>query len=894
MKIKKSVSILSFYLTLSLIAFISVSHAATISGSICESDGITLITGTDIQVQVWEGDPCGGRDWVTSVYTATGLYTTPNLSEGTYYLQTSNMNQSNYLNEWWADTASVISCRGAQSVTVSTVNIIGKDFQLDVGYSISGMVYQSNGSTPIPDNNIRVEVYTGDPCDDREWIGSAETSVGNYTIMGIPPGDYYLQARSYELSTYASEWWADSNSVFYCSEAESVTVVNTTVTGKNYQLDIGGSVTGVVVNDSGAPQADLEVSYWNDLCSEWKSVDTDIDGSFEIIGLPPGPVEIEIEPDVDTWLVKYEKTYSCLALGENSDLGTIELPYGALITGVIQDVYSNPFFDIDVSCGTKFAVAWDETNADGSFALRIPVGTYSLNFVDDEDEDEHIRMPVEITVNDVGTPQNLGILIAYDLSSREQISGTIDYGSYAGPGEFIVVAFLNTTEITPENFGGIRPFATAEPDQATGEYSLYVVPQTERPGTTVNLMLILIHGATDAWESVTLIDENEGIVTSPTPVTGQNLAYSTLGSDHSVSGFVKNGEGGVVYANVLLYKQPGDEFFGFAETDCDGAYSLYNVPEGTYRIAATAYGYDATEWSGTFNVVNANIAIPDIFMGIFGDELAVDFGSNGIYHYDNDTWQYLSSSNPSDMENYNGDLVVDLDTSGIYLYDGTWTWLTSTNPEDMLGAGTDLYTDFGSAGIYKYDGTWTWLTSTNPEDMVAVGTDLYADFGSAGIYKYDGTWTWLTSTNPEDMVAVGTDLYADFGSAGIYKYDGTWTWLTSTNPEGMVAVGTDIYTDFGSAGIYKYDGTWTWITSTNPEDMVAVSTDLYADFGSAGIYKYDGTWTWITSTNAEDMVAVSTDLYADFGSAGIYKYDGTWTWITSTNPEDMIAVDINN
>jgi len=137
-----------------------------------------------------------------------------------------------------------------------------------------------------------------------------------------------------------------------------------------------------------------------------------------------------------------------------------------------------------------------------------------------------------------------------------------------------------------------------------------------------------------------------------------------------------------------------------------------------------------------------------------GDELAVDFGSSGLYHYDN----------------------------------GTWTLLTGSNSEDMVALGRDLYVDFGGSGLYKYDGAWTLLTGSNSEDMVAVGTDLYVDFGGSGLYKYDGAWTLLTGSNSEDMVAVATDLYVDFGASGLYKYDGAWTLLTGSNAEDMVAV----------------------------------------------------------------------------------------------------------
>jgi serine protease AprX len=274
-------------------------------------------------------------------------------------------------------------------------------------------------------------------------------------------------------------------------------------------------------------------------------------------------------------------------------------------------------------------------------------------------------------------------------------------------------------------------------------------------------------------------------------------------------------------------------------------------------------------------------------------ELAVDFGSSGLYHYDNGTWAFLTGSNSEYMVALARDLYVDFGASGLYKYDGTWIFLTGSNSEDMVAMGTDLYVDFGTSGLYKYDGTWTWLTGSNSEDMVAVGTDLYVDFGTAGLFKYDGTWTWLTGSNSEDMVAVGTDLYVDFGASGLYKYDGTWTFITGANAEDMVAVGTDLYVDFGASGLYKYDGTWTFLTG-NTEDMVAVGTDLYVDFGTSGLYKYDGAWTFLTGANAEDMVAVGTDLYVDFGTSGLYKYDGTWSFLTGANAEDMIAVDLND
>jgi len=1007
MKINKSVSIFSCFLTLSLIAFVSVSHAATISGSIHESDGTTLITGDWIQVDVYQGDPCGWHDWVTCGATNTGVYTTPDLSEGTYYLRTSNRNQSNYVNEWWANPSSTNSCSGAQTVTVSTTDITGIDFQLDGGYSISGVVYQSNGITPIPDNNVRIEVITGDPCDDREWIGSAETSVGNYTIMGIPQGDYYLQtnnmnqsnyvnewwadplsvipcsgaqsvtvstaniidkdfqlddgysisgmvyqsdgstpipdnnvyvevyvytedpfgdrlfmggaetsagaytimglppgdyllrARTNDQSIYASEWWAEPDSVFYFIDAQPATVVDANVTGKVFKLDVGGSITGVVVNDSGAPLANIEVHYCNDSCQLSRDAVTAASGSFVIIGLPPGLMEIAFNPDLDTLLAGNGRTYSCLALGENRNLGTIELQYGALITGVFQDAYGNPLSYVDYWYSAKFPVGCGEAENDGSFAFRLPLGTYILNI---ESEDyEFNAMPVEITVSDVGTPEDLGILTIYDASSGQQISGTVGYGGYAGPGKLKVIAFLNTTDLTPENLGFIQPLATAEPDQATGNYSLYVVPQSERPETTINVMLVLfLQEGKYGWGSVTVIDEIEGIETSGIPVTGKNLVYSTSGSDYTVSGVVKKSDGVVVDATILLYKQPGDEFFGFTWTDCDGAYALYNVPAGTYRIAATAYGYDTTEWSATFNVVNANVTILDILMGSNpGDELAVDFGGNGLWHYEGITWTQLNGQNSEGMEEWDGGLASDFHIAGLWNYDGSsWELLTTLNPEGITAWDDGLAVVFSSAGLWNYNGSsWDLLTTNDPQDMESWTNGLAVDFGTFGLWNYNGSlWGLLTTSDAQNTQAWVNGLAVDFGTFGLWNYNGsTWDLLTTSDAEDMEAWSGGLAVDFDTFGLWNYDGSsWNLLTTSNAELMAAWVNGLAVDFGGTGLWSYDGSsWDLLTTSDTQDMEGWATSLAVDLGTSGLWNYDGSsWASLTGWDSEDMVDVDL--
>jgi major membrane immunogen (membrane-anchored lipoprotein) len=226
-----------------------------ISGTVYQSNGITPITGGVIGVRVMQGDPCGNQNQVGYTNTnSDGTYTVTGLPAGTYYLQTQN-NGVNYLNEWWASPNSTLDCNNAQQVTVTAgATTPGKDFQLDLGGTITGTVYQSNGTTPVTGVQVHISVGQGDPCGSIQWVGWSDTNPadGTYTITGVPAGTYYLNSYNMGQSNYVNEWWASPNSVLDCSGAQTVTVTaGGTTSGKNFQLDLGGTISGTVYQSNG-------------------------------------------------------------------------------------------------------------------------------------------------------------------------------------------------------------------------------------------------------------------------------------------------------------------------------------------------------------------------------------------------------------------------------------------------------------------------------------------------------------------------------------------------------------------------------------------------------------------------------------------------------------------
>jgi len=109
-------------------------EGGVVSGTLFESDGTTPIDGNTNQIEIWleKGtDPCN-TEWAGSGFlNADGTYTTSGVEAGTYYVETSPFN-TNYISEYWANSASVRGCAEAQPITVTvgqtTKNI---NFQLD-------------------------------------------------------------------------------------------------------------------------------------------------------------------------------------------------------------------------------------------------------------------------------------------------------------------------------------------------------------------------------------------------------------------------------------------------------------------------------------------------------------------------------------------------------------------------------------------------------------------------------------------------------------------------------------------------------------------------------------------------------------------------------------------
>ena len=238
------------------------------------------------------------------------------------------------------------------------------------------------------------------------------------------------------------------------------------------------------------------------------------------------------------------------------------------------------------------------------------------------------------------------------------------------------------------------------------------------------------------------------------------------------------------------------------------------------------------------------------------NDLAVDFGSLGLWYYNSTSWSRISTSNPQWLTAYNGSLAADFGaTYGLYQYDGSaWTQISTSDADNtgntMVSYNNGLAVDFGSSGLYYYNGTsWSQLSTNNPEWLAAYNGTLGADFGAYGLYSYNGSaWSQISTGNADNagntMVAYNNGLAVDFGSLDLYYYNGTsWSQLSTNNPEWLTAYNGSLVGDFGSTwGLWQYDGTsWTQISTSDADNtgntMVGYNNGLAVDFGS---YYNDG------------------------------------------------------
>ena len=234
-----------------------------IAGTVTASAGGAPLTSVGLQVYSSTGIPA------TEGFTDdTGEYVTlAGLPSGTYYLRAEDFDRQ-YLSEIY-DNIPCVGCDAPEVLAAGTPIVVtagatasGRNFQLARGGSISGRVVSAASGTGVGGVQVRAQGEGG-------AFGSDNTDVdGNYTIDGLPAGQYVMWTLQAPAHGLVDEIYDDIPCVSFCDDttvrfigAKVAVAVATTTPNINFALAAGGSATGSVT-DSGtnAPIAGVTVS----------------------------------------------------------------------------------------------------------------------------------------------------------------------------------------------------------------------------------------------------------------------------------------------------------------------------------------------------------------------------------------------------------------------------------------------------------------------------------------------------------------------------------------------------------------------------------------------------------------------------------------------------------
>jgi protocatechuate 3,4-dioxygenase beta subunit len=427
-----------------------------------------------------------------------------------------------------------------------------RDFELAPGTSVTGTVVRADTKVPVEGAIVELHLRNRAP-----FVASSGAD-GSFTIDGVPPGRHELSAYADRLST------TDRIEVIAEVEQPAVDVV--------CELAATVTIAGTVIDrDSRKPVTGVSVGFWNraSTATGWVQAISQADGSFVADRVFPGVYEPRVRWDED------EGERAPITVGDK-DVTGVELEVEALATVSGRVTYR----------GKPVEGAMVRATESRSFATTDHAGDYTLRNV------------------------KAGANQLYAQSDR-------------------VGAFTNGPTITVTK-GERRTHANLELDLAASVAGV-VVDQNDKPlagayvrfsmlrgqdyglATTADDGSFSARGMSGGGEYVFEVRQREGSPPFP-PVEGKRHAPITVADGatqltgvrirvrverFTIMGRVTDGAGKPV-ADATLQARPSEDgprrYFQLptATSDASGAFTLRDVPAGTYSVQATTARGSAT------------------------------------------------------------------------------------------------------------------------------------------------------------------------------------------------------------------------------------------------------------------------------------------------------------
>jgi len=263
--------------------------------------------------------------------------------------------------------------------------------------------------------------------------------------------------------------------------------------------------------------------------------------------------------------------------------------------------------DPDEICGLDVDVngSYFEAEAEvvgGSYQMQLPAGTHYI-YLDSGGNGPYdlVAYPVQVTVtpSDIvsGTPVDAPDIIAISkwYSTYGTISGAVTKNSGADPTGQLMIGILpagSLDDVTPDKLARVELIQEMRLG-AFEPYALFPVPPV--PPGAYDVFCALDNQAPNGLDSVTILGWHKNVIVGPDEtVTNIDFDYTHSGSNY-IDGYVTSNFGNPILNAQVLVKDIDGNLIGFAVTDPNGYYRIYNLPAGGYTMAASQPEFEDTE-----------------------------------------------------------------------------------------------------------------------------------------------------------------------------------------------------------------------------------------------------------------------------------------------------------
>lgn len=557
----------------------------------------------------------------------------------------------------------------AEMVTVvDGQTVAGIDFNLKKSNggtgAISGQVTDQKTGAAVPGTWI-VAVGRKNPFQQENQFAVSDAQ-GNYKIGKLANDIYVVAAYA---NGYLPELYDDAANMM---SVTPVIVVGSEVTGINFKLAKGGSISGVVKSSAGQAisGAKIHVEAVDKNNMDFPGMDvlrqmmfTDAEGNYKVAGLAAGNYRVSASVSVGGfWVVKYfndkddRNNADQVLVVEGLETTGINFQFAqptGKISGRVTDSVGNPLAGIlitfvfkDDSTFSNWGRLWHnaETNQNGDYELtNLKAGTYYIGaWIKDF---KHLKgvwydnavefkdaAPIALTEGQAVADINFKLNIASDYGS---ISGVVLSEKDDSPVPYALIQAVpkngNKWGNSGKNLSALLTFS----DQ-NGAYKLHPLYNGDYH------VVVRKNGYVEYFNDKTA--ETADAVTVIADKDTPNINFKipeTPATGSIISGNVIDEESGAPIAGAMVSVFPAKRprwFVGpvgkwtrvyYASfTDADGNYKIGGIPEGAYLVSAWARGYIGELFNDTRNMRKATT------IQLSGSDKAedIDFVLKASYH----------------------------------------------------------------------------------------------------------------------------------------------------------------------------------------------------------------------------------------------------------------------